>query len=437
MFNKIRKLKMNYNETISFLFEQLAIFQNVGIKAFNSNLNNIHELDKHLDFPHKKYKTVHVAGTNGKGSVSHLLASVLQSANYKVGLYTSPHLKDFRERIKINGQCIKKQSIIDFVDKNLNFIKTLKPSFFELTVAMAFDYFAKENIDIAIIEVGLGGRLDATNIITPLLSIITNISLDHTHILGDTLEKISYEKAGIIKKNIPLIIGETQKENKNIFIEKANNLNSEIYFADENYHSDYQFLNLEGKQTFNFYKDKTLVFENLRTDLLGFYQKKNIVTSLQSLEILKKTLKISKKNIFEGIENVSKKTALLGRWEILGNNPLIVADNGHNEAGIKQIIFQIQQTPHKKLHFILGMVNDKNIDNILSLLPKNAKYYFTQANIYRALESNILKEKAKVFNLKGESFASVKNAFLEAKTKAQKNDLIFIGGSSFVVAEII
>ncbi len=429
---------MKYKKTLEFLFSQLPMYQRIGKAAYKSDLNNTLALDKYFDHPHKKFKTIHVAGTNGKGSVSHCLAAILQTAAYKVGLYTSPHLKDFRERIKINGNKIPEKYIISFVEQNQNIIKKIKPSFFEITVAMAFDYFAKEEVDIAVIEVGMGGRLDSTNIINPIVSIITNISLDHTQFLGDTIEKIAYEKAGIIKQNIPVVIGETQKFSKQVFVNKANSVNTKIYFADNTYSIDYSMLSTDNKQVFNILKNSEIIYKNLEVDLLGLYQKKNIITVLQTIDIIKdKGININSENIYTGLKNASKITGLLGRWQILGNNPLIVCDTGHNVDSIKNVVYQIKNTAFKQLHIVMGFVNDKNIDEILSLMPKDATYYFTRANIPRALDENILSDKAIAKGLHGEQYHTVEEAFNTAKKNTNKDDLIFIGGSNFIVAEVV
>jgi len=428
---------MNYTETINYLFTQLPIFQRVGKAAYKANLNNTIELDNYFGNPHNNFKSIHIAGTNGKGSVSHLLASVFKILGFKTGLYTSPHLKDFRERIKINGKMIPEYEVVDFVENNIGFFTKLKPSFFEITVSMAFRYFAQQQVDIAIIETGLGGRLDSTNIINPLLSVITNISKDHTEFLGDSIEKIAIEKAGIIKPNIPVVIGESNKITEPVFHRFAKKNDAEIYLADKN-------LNIKkikkklDYQVFNIRKSDKVIYNNLHTDLLGNYQGKNIITALQAIEILNDLgYNISNEIIRKAFKSVNKTTGLTGRWHIIGNNPLIICDTGHNEAGIKSIVNQLNEQSFNKLHFIFGAVSDKNIDKILLLLPKKAKYYFTKANIPRALDEKILKFKADKFNLNGDSYATVKSAFDFAKKSAGKNDLIFIGGSTYIVAEII
>ncbi len=428
---------VTYKETISYLFNKLPMYQRQGKTAIKKNLDNIIELCKHSGNPQNKFKTIHVGGTNGKGSVSHILASILQTSGYKTGLYTSPHLKDFRERIKINGDMISEKEVITYVGKNKPFFEKLQPSFFEMTVALAFEYFAQQKVDIAIIEVGLGGRLDSTNIINPILSVITNISFDHTQMLGNTLKQIAYEKGGIIKENTPVIIGEYQKEVADLFITKAKEKHAPIYFADKEYSSEYEMLSTDYKQILNINKNKKLIYVNLKTDLIGTYQKKNIICTLKTIDILKDQFSVSKEAVYEGILNVKKNTNFMGRWHIMGYNPLIIADTGHNEAGIKEIISQIKNTAYKKLHFVFGAVNDKNLDSILSILPVDAQYYFTKAKIPRALNENILSIKAEKFHLKGRKFLTVKDAYKAANQNASKEDLIFIGGSTFIVAEII
>jgi dihydrofolate synthase/folylpolyglutamate synthase len=429
-----------FEETLEYLYEQLPYFQRQGAAAYKNNLDNTLALDRLYNHPHLKFKTVHIAGTNGKGSVSHMLASILQETGCKVGLYTSPHLKDFRERIRVNGNKISKESVVSFTDNFLEKNKSLEiqPSFFELTVAMAFDFFEKENVDIAIVEVGLGGRLDSTNIITPELSVITNISIDHAGLLGDTIEKIAAEKAGIIKKGIPVIIGESDPVTSSIFRTKACELNSPIYFADQLFEVGHPFLSLKGLQNFSAEKKGGELYENLSLDLLGNYQGKNLCTALAAIsELRNKGWEISEKEIRGGLKNVVNNTGMLGRWQIIGANPRIVCDTGHNEAGIREIVAQIKQTPWEKLHFVLGVVNDKEIDVILDLLPKEATYYFTKANAPRALDEKILEQRACAVGLKGSVFSSVKEAFEAAKNNSLSNDMIFIGGSTFIVAEAL
>jgi dihydrofolate synthase/folylpolyglutamate synthase len=431
---------VNYKETLQYLFERLPMFHRVGEAAYKNSLENTLKLDEIFGHPHRSYKTVHVAGTNGKGSVSHILAAVFQSAGYKTGLYTSPHLKDFRERIKINGQMISEQEVIEWVENYpaKNNLWNLEPSFFELTAAMAFDYFAKQEVDIAIIEVGLGGRLDSTNIITPEVSLITNIGLDHTNLLGNTLDKIAAEKAGIIKSNVPVVVGLTQNETKSVFAEIARTKQTSLFFADQEYSATYSMLGMDGKQILNIERNGEMVYPEMKLDLLGFYQTQNVPAVLKTLDILiEKGWQISRENIYDGLANAAKSTGLMGRWQIIGNNPLTVCDTGHNEDGIKMVVNQIRNTPYKTLHFVFGVVADKNQDAVLSLLPKDAVWYFTRADIPRAMNEQELAQKAAGFGLKGESYPSVKEAFNAAKLNAGKNDLIFVGGSTFVVAEIL
>jgi dihydrofolate synthase/folylpolyglutamate synthase len=429
-----------YSEILDFLYSQLPMFQRTGPAAYKDSLENTFRLDDLFNQPHRSFATIHVAGTNGKGSVSHLLASVLQKAGYQTGLYTSPHLKDFRERIRVNGEMISENAVVDFTTTFLkkNESRKLSPSFFELTVSMAFDYFRKMNVDIAVIEVGLGGRLDSTNIITPEVSVITNISFDHKALLGDTLPKIAAEKAGIIKKDVPAIIGETSPETDFVFRQFAEKAGAWLTFADQEYRAEYSLQSISGKQILNIRKNDNLVFPNLETDLLGIYQRKNIPTVLKTIEVLQqKGWKISEDAIRKGLSQCAKNTGLLGRWQIIGHNPLIVCDTGHNEGGIKLVVEQINQTAWKELHMVFGMVNDKDQSGVLALLPAKAHYYFTKASIPRAEKPEVLAKKAEQFGLTGKCYSSVTEAFLAARANAGKNDLIFVGGSTFVVAEIL
>ncbi|WP_225871085.1 bifunctional folylpolyglutamate synthase/dihydrofolate synthase [Pedobacter frigiditerrae] len=428
---------MTYQQTLDFLYSKLPMFTRVGAVALKKDLHNTIAMCAALDNPQNKFKSIHIAGTNGKGSTSHMLAAVLQKAGYKTGLYTSPHLKDFRERIRINGKMVSKSFVKDFVKTQTEIVNEIEPSFFEVTVAMAFDYFAKEKVDIAVIEVGLGGRLDSTNIITPELSVITNISLDHTNILGNTLPEIAFEKAGIIKKNIPVVIGERHSETENVFIQKAAQEDSQITFAEDNLRLE----NLHQKKpllSMDIYQSKGLVYKNLALDLTGTYQSKNIVTVIQSILKLKELgFKIPDKAIYSSLNKVKKLTGLQGRWQTLSTNPLIICDTGHNKAGITEVIQNIKNTNFEKLHFVIGMVKDKDIDGVLAILPKNATYYFCEPDLERALSAKDLAEKASHFMLKGKVFNNVKAALETAKKMASANDLIFVGGSTFVVAEIL
>ena len=406
---------MNYQETVNWMFNQLPMYQLQGAIAYKEDLTNTILLSEYLGNPEKNLKFIHVAGTNGKGSTSHLLASVLQEAGYKVGLYTSPHLKDFRERIKINGIEISEDFVCGFIAKHKNFFETNDLSFFEMTVGLAFDYFKKEKIDIAIIEVGMGGRLDSTNIITPLLSVITNIGKDHTQFLGTTFESIATEKAGIIKLNIPVIIGEYNSETKPVFLAKANETKSEIYFASD------------------------LVSENLPSDLIGAYQISNKKTALQTLRILnsQKEFEVSEATIKTGFLNVVKNTGLQGRWQQLNSAPKVICDTAHNKHGLEIVLNQLKAEQFDILHFVFGVVNDKDLDEILPLFPKNAIYYYCKPNIPRGLDATILFKKALEFGLHGKVYNSVSEAYQNAIKNAGENDFIYIGGSTFVVAEIV
>ena len=429
---------MTYWETLEYLYSQLPMYQRIGKAAYKADLATTIALDRYFNHPHRSFKSIHVAGTNGKGSVSHMLASVLQDSGYKTGLYTSPHLKDFRERIKINGKPVERDFVIDFTGRHRAIFKKLSPSFFEMTVAMAFDYFAKEEVDIAVIEVGMGGRLDSTNIITPVVSVITNIGMDHTEFLGSTLKLIAREKAGIIKQGVPVVIGELQEEIKEVFIETARLSQSEITFASDIYKCNFALQTFKSLQSMYIGKSGRLAYEKLETDLLGFYQQKNIITVLRTSDILNNSgLYINKKNIYSGLKDAGKKTGLLGRWHIIGANPLIVCDTAHNPEGISSVLKQVNATPRKKLHMVIGFVNDKNTEQILSLFPADATYYFTQASIPRALHASELKKRALASGLNGKSFDNVADALDSAKRSAGENDLIFVGGSTFVVAEVI
>ncbi len=439
---------MNYKQTLDYLYAALPMFHRIGAAAYKANLDNTHALCDLLNHPENSFKSIHIAGTNGKGSTSHMLASVLQAAGYKTGLYTSPHLKDFRERIRINGKMISQNYVTQFVEKYKNEFEIIQPSFFEWTVALAFDYFRNQKVDVAVIETGLGGRLDSTNVITPLLSVITNISYDHTNLLGKTLKKIAEEKAGIIKKHVWVIIGETHPETEKVFLKKADSTSSPIFFADKELSvvkrkndkpfAEYMYLDVRIKNkwiNFSFNNKNTL--EKLKLDLTGDYQVKNIRTVLMSLTLLHKHFPFTEKELYKGLSAVKQSTGLMGRWQTLSYNPLVIADTAHNEEGIKEVIKQIRKIQYKKLHLVLGMVNDKAINKILNLLPRKASYYFCNANIPRALAAEQLAMQAAQYNLKGKVFPSVKNAFNAAKKEANANDLVLICGSNFTVAEII
>ena len=431
---------MTYPEVLNFLYSQLPMFQRTGAAAYKDNLDNTIRLDKMFGHPHHSFKTIHVAGTNGKGSVSHMLASVLQEAGYKTGLYTSPHLKDFRERIRVNGEMISEEAVVRFVElyQEKNRYENIEPSFFELTVSMAFDYFRSMSIDVAVVEVGLGGRLDSTNVISPEVSVITNISFDHMNLLGNTLPKIAAEKAGIIKSGIPVVIGESHPETAPVFIEFAERLGAPILFADKEYCADYSMLTLDGKQSLNIQKNGEMLYPGLKLDLLGIYQRHNVPTVLKAIDVLnEKGWTLTEEIIRKSLLNVIGNTGLLGRWQIIGHNPLTVCDTGHNEAGIRLVVEQINQTAWKQLHVVIGMVNDKDQTKVLSLLPSNAKYYFTKAALPRATEPEELLAKAEPYGLRGNCYPTVRQALSAALANAGENDLVFVGGSTFVVAEIL
>lgn len=422
---------MNYKETLDYMMSQLPMYHRVGAAAFKKDLTNTIALCEHLDNPHRQFKSIHVGGTNGKGSTSHILAAILQSAGYKVGLYTSPHYKDFRERIKINGNFISKKYVTDFVEKNKSKFEVMEPSFFEMTVALAFAYFADNQVDIAVVEVGLGGRLDSTNVITPELSIITNISLDHVSMLGDTLPLIAFEKAGIIKKEIPVVIGESHIETDGVFQTKAKQENAPIVFADTKFE-----VKRKGS-FFDIYKNKQLFFSDLENNLLGDFQLKNVATVFQSVEQLRHLgFTISDKNIRTAFGNLQTMVKFIGRWQKLSEKPLIIADSGHNEAGVTAAVNQLKTLIYNNLYIVTGFVNDKDVNKILALYPQNATYFFAKANIPRGLDAQILTQQAEGFGLKGRAYSSVKNAFRAAKKRANEDDLVLVLGSIFVVGEI-
>lgn len=427
---------MTYNETINYLYAQLPMFSRIGVAAYKENLDNTLKLCAAIDNPEAKFKSIHVAGTNGKGSCSHMLAAILQTAGYKVGLYTSPHLKDFRERIKINGELCSQQFVIDFTESIKPQIEEIQPSFFEVTVAMAFKYFADAKVDIAIIETGLGGRLDSTNIITPVLSVITNIGYDHVNILGNTLQQIATEKAGIIKQNIPVIIGEALPETKNIFIDKAAEAQSHIVFAQDQYYVS-EFDHSNNLLQLTVVNNSNDEHDNYALDLTAIYQTKNIITVIAATQQLKKQgYKIDEHILKTALQHVKKLTGLHGRWEVINAHPKMVLDVAHNVDGVTQLSQQLEYETYDKLHIIIGMVKDKDISKVLALLPKTAAYYFTNANIERALPAAELADKAMSTGLSGHVYNNVNDAISEAKTHAKPEDLILICGSFFIIAEV-
>lgn len=424
---------MNYQETLNYLYNSTPVFEHVGAVAYKEGLQNTLALDKHFNHPHTNFKTIHIAGTNGKGSCSHSLASILQEAGYKVGLYTSPHLVDFRERIRVNGQCISKERVVKFVEDERKFFEPLHPSFFELTTALAFKYFDEQKVDIAIIEVGLGGRLDCTNIISPILSIITNISFDHTKFLGDTLAKIAAEKAGIIKKGVPVIIGEANEETSPVFQSKANEVNSDIVFAEDNAIVTSSSPMADGGRRYYLSNNSTLVGE-----LSGDYQERNMNTILCACNILKQMNIIKNDDVIaKGLTNICKNTGLLGRWQTIQNNPTVVCDTGHNVGGWNYLAPQIKRQQCNQLRIVFGMVDDKDINSVMYLLPKNAIYYWTQAESKRAIKAERVAEIAIKHDLRGEIFDNVEVAYTKALQDSYKDDFVFVGGSSYIVADLL
>jgi dihydrofolate synthase/folylpolyglutamate synthase len=423
---------------MDYLYEQLPVFHRIGAAAYKPEIGNITELCELMGQPHKQFKSIHIAGTNGKGSVSHMLASILQSAGYKTGLHTSPHLKDYRERFRINGKMMLKSEVIHFVHKWKSEFLKINPSFFEISVALAFDHFAKNKVDIAVIETGMGGRLDSTNIITPEVSVITNIGLDHMVFLGDTLTAIAGEKAGIIKPGVPVVIGESHPETKNAFLEKAQLMSAPISFADKDIKIE---RTGQSKKLGGYYKisvQGNVLFKNLFCPLGGDYQQKNIPTVIKTVEFLNNLgFFISKKHISEGISKVIQQTGIKGRWQVMRQKPLVIADVGHNKNGLDFTLAQILKIPHENLHFVLGMVNDKDIDSIINLFPTDAFYYFCKPDVPRGLDEAELEAKGKLAGLKGSSYPSVSQAYKAAIENAKEADIIYIGGSTFVVAEII
>ncbi|NDK54343.1 bifunctional folylpolyglutamate synthase/dihydrofolate synthase [Pontibacter fetidus] len=427
---------MTYQETLDYLYQQLPMFQRIGNAAFKKSLDNIIALCNALGNPQHTYKTIHVGGTNGKGSSSHMLAAILQEAGYKTGLYTSPHLKSFTERVRVNGIELPQQYLIDFVENYKLLFEEVQPSFFEMTVALAFQYFADEKVDVAVIEVGLGGRLDSTNIITPEASLITNIGFDHQALLGNTLQEIAGEKAGIIKPNIPATISLKQPETESVFKAKAAEVNAPLYFATDTYSVALKSHSLE-QQVFDVYRSDELYLADLKLDLTGIYQRYNLPGVLQTIELLKERgFLITEEAIRSGLANTKQLTGLKGRWQVLNYSPLTICDTGHNVDGINQILAQLQSLQPKQVHFVFGAVNDKDITNILEMLPKNYSYYFCQASIPRALPVTELQQQADKVGLRGKSYSSVAEAVQAARENAAPDEVIFIGGSTFLVAEI-
>ena len=424
---------MTYQETLEYLYNSAPLFQNVGKDAYKEGLDTTNLLDEHFGHPHRRFKTIHIAGTNGKGSCSHTLAAILQSAGYKVGLYTSPHLVDFRERIRVNGKVIPQQNVIDFVEQHRSFFEPLHPSFFELTTAMAFNYFAESEVDVAVIEVGLGGRLDCTNIIHPDMCVITNISFDHIQFLGDTLAKIASEKAGIIKSNTPVVIGETTPETKPVFAQKATEEGAPIHFAEEEQYLLSASVNEQGKRIY-----QTLDYNDLEGELGGVCQIKNTNTLLSAIRVLQSIgYKIKESHVREGFAHVCTLTGLMGRWQKLQEHPTMICDTGHNKGGIQYIVEQLAAQKYQRLHIIIGMVNDKDISGVIAMLPKDAIYYFTKASVSRALPETEVQRLAAEAGLKGDIYPTVSEAVKAVQTASSPDDFIFVGGSTFIVADLL
>ncbi|MGB4206085.1 MAG: folylpolyglutamate synthase/dihydrofolate synthase family protein [Bacteroidales bacterium] len=429
---------MNYRQTMDYLYEQLPVFHRIGAAAYKPDMGNITELCELMGQPHKQFKSIHIAGTNGKGSVSHMLASILQSAGHKTGLHTSPHLKDYRERFRINGKMMLKSEVIHFIHKWKNEFLRIKPSFFEISVALAFDHFAKNKVDIAVIETGMGGRLDSTNIITPEVSVITNIGWDHMVFLGNTLAAIAGEKAGIIKQGVPVVIGESHPETRNVFLEKAQLMSAPISFADQDIKIERTGQSEKSGAYYKISVQENVLFHNLFCPLGGDYQQRNIPTVIKTVEFLNNSgFSISKEHIAEGISKVIQQTGIKGRWQVMRQKPLVIADVGHNKNGLDFTLSQIMKMPHENLHFVLGMVNDKDVDSIINLFPTDAFYYFCKPDVPRGLDEAELEAKGKLAGLRGSSYPSVLQAYKAAIENAKETDLVYIGGSTFVVAEII
>lgn len=419
------------------MFAQLPMYQRVGAAAYKADLDNTIRLLKLLNNPQQHFPAIHIAGTNGKGSVSHMIAAVLQTAGYKTGLYTSPHLRDFRERIRVNGELIPEEKVVSFIEKHQQDFEAMQLSFFEMTVGMAFDYFAAEKVDIAVVETGMGGRLDSTNLVHPVLSVITNIGFDHMQFLGDTLPKIAAEKAGIIKSGVPVVIGETQPEAREVFTAKAAEQSTEIYFADQLFEARRIQQDSQMSQRFDLWKGDQIYYEDLTIPLLGHYQQMNLVTAVCALDLIRDRFKWSDNDLWHGMENVVQLTGIKGRWQVLGRMPLCVADTGHNAAGIRQNMMQLSQLRYEKLHIVLGVVNDKKLDDILQLLPANAQYYFCRPDISRGLDAEELSKTAFDYGLRGEVYHTVSEAYRHARELAGAKDVVYVGGSTFVVAEVV
>lgn len=431
-------MNLTYTQAEQYLFTQLPVFERQGGSAYKPGLETATAIDKFFDYPHRQYKTVHIAGTNGKGSVSNFIASILQEAGYRTGLFTSPHIVDFKERIRVNGEKIDSDFVTNFVNRYCEQLAYLRPTFFELSSAMAFEYFRQKKVDIAVIEVGMGGRLDSTNIITPILSVITNIALDHTQFLGSTLKEIAGEKAGIIKRGVPVVVGESDSRTNPVFLDKAEQMESPIILASNKLSASSGQITPEGKQLFNVFSCGEPVYRGIKCAQLGTYQQKNIVTAIAAIEQFQKSgLHISEKDIYNGFENVNRNTGFFGRWQVIDNKPLTVCDTGHNPAGIHYVAEQLNAQMCKTLRMVIGFVEDKDVQSILKLLPKNAVYYYVNADIHRALPASELSNMAQRFGLMGNVYNSVKEGYAAAKADSADDDFVFVGGSNYVVAEIL
>ncbi|MBK9291074.1 MAG: bifunctional folylpolyglutamate synthase/dihydrofolate synthase [Bacteroidetes bacterium] len=428
---------MNYNDTLAWMYDKLPMFHRIGAAAYKADLSNTIRLLNHLGNPQHRFKSIHIAGTNGKGSTSHMIASVLQEAGYKTGLFTSPHLTDYRERIRINGEIIDKEYVTDFITTQRQAFEEMGLSFFEMTTGLAFEYFASQLVDIAVIETGMGGRLDSTNLIRPLVSVITNVGYDHMQFLGDTLPLIAKEKAGIMKADVPVVIGEWHRETFRVFEQHAAEVGAPLTWAEKVFDAVRIETGNHQVQTFDLWKDSTPFVEQLEFPLLGHYQQKNLITACTALDLLGNHFDLEKKHFKDGLEAVVRNTGLRGRWQIISRNPLAIADTGHNADGIKEVVMQLRQMQFQQLHFVLGMVSDKSHDAILQLLPRHAEYYFCRPDIPRGLAAETLARQAEVYNLRGKVFDSVRDAYHAALNNARPGDMVFVGGSTFVVAEVV
>ncbi len=429
-------LARRYQKTVEFMFSQLPMYHRIGVVAYKKDMQNIRRLLEFLGNPQERLTCIHVGGTNGKGSTAHMLAAILQAHGIKTGLFISPHYRDYRERIKLNGELVEKTFVVDFIERLKPLIEEVKPSFFEMTTAMAFEYFAQNKVGAAVIEVGLGGRLDSTNVISPVLSVITNISFDHVHLLGNTLPEIAFEKAGIIKKGIPVVIGETHPDSAPVFRAKAIEMDAPLYFADAHFKAVAREENFRYT-LFDVYRDDALLFPSLEINLSGGYQQLNLQTVLQATELLQPVFNLTEPGIRSGLAQVKKLTRLTGRWELIQEKPPILADSAHNESGIQAVIAHLDKIPFRNLHIVIGMVSDKDLAAVFRILPPSATYYFAKADVPRSMDAEKLRDEAAGFGLKGRAYRSVRQALQAAKRRAQQDDFVLVCGSVFVIAEVI